>query len=137
MRNYVRRNAKWRSRVNDTQRSRATAILARQVAMNRQTFAALQQAGLKPQSEVQLDFTFVAPDEERALALRSLLEQNDCIGVSAQKRPGLFSKKYTVTGKSAPTNLTIEVLDQWVQWMVVQGLELDCEFDGWGTSVPR
>lgn len=123
--------------MNEAQTSRAAAIIARQLAMNAQTLAALQQAGLTPDTVVQLDFTFVAPSRDAGAALKSHLEQNDCLGVELRKRPGLFSKKVEVVGKSQPTTVDAEILDQWVRWMVVQGISLDCDFDGWGTFVPR
>jgi len=124
-------------RVDETHTNRAAAIIAKQLAMNTQTLAALQQAGLKPDTAVQLDFTFVAPDRGTGAVLKSHLEQNDCLDVELRKRPGLFARKVDVVGKSKPMTVDAEILDSWVRWMVVQGVSHDCDFDGWGTLVPR
>jgi regulator of RNase E activity RraB len=123
--------------VNEAQTSRAAAIIAKQLAMNAQSLSALQQAGLKPDTVVQLDFTFVAPSRDAGAALKAHLEENDCLDVELRKRPGLFSRKADVVGKSQPTTVDAEILDQWVRWMVVQGVSHGCDFDGWGTFVPR
>jgi hypothetical protein len=121
--------------MNDNQRGRAAAILAQQLPMNPRTLALLQEKGLKPETVVQLDFFFVAPNRERATALKLHLEDNDCLEMETHRRPGVFSKKFDVTGKSKPTTVDAEILDQWVQWMVVQGVLFDSDFDGWGTEV--
>lgn len=122
--------------MNEQQRERAVAVISKQLAMNRQTFSQLRQAGLEPDDVVQLDFFFVAPDEKCAVALKSFLEQNDCLNVSVERRGGLLSRKFDVAGQSLPTTVSIELLDEWVEWMVAQGLERACEFDGWGALVP-
>jgi hypothetical protein len=31
--------------------------------------------------------------------------------------------------------VSLEILDQWVTWMVTAGKEHDCDFDGWGALV--
>lgn len=121
--------------MNDDQRERIAAILAQQLSMNVQTLALLRENGLGPETVVQLDFFFVAPSRERAAALKSHLEANDCLEVETHRCRGLFSKRFDVTGKSRPTTVDAEILDQWVQWMVVQGVLFDSEFDGWGTEV--
>ena len=118
----------------DAQRDRATDILSQQVAFNRQTYAALQQAGLTADTLVTLDFTYVAPDRKAASALGSFLENNDCLNV---KVAASSNGHFEVTGHSQPTTITADLLDKWVTWMVVQGVARECEFDGWGTLVPR
>jgi hypothetical protein len=123
--------------VNEKQQERVIAIISSQLAMNPQTLAALLDAGLRPDDEVHLDFVFLAPDEKRAVVLKSHLEQSDCLDVTVQKRGGLLSRSFEVTGRSLPTTVSVELLDEWVKWMVVQGMERDCEFDGWGALLPR
>jgi hypothetical protein len=44
------------------------------LAMNEQTWRALQDHGITPASEVRLDFAFRAPNEAAALALKDLLQ---------------------------------------------------------------
>ncbi len=105
--------------------------------MNEQTLASLWEQGLDPEAVVQLDFFFVAPNRDRAVALKSFLERNDCLDVEISRRSRFLSKECDVTGKSKPTTVDAEILDEWVRWMVVQGVFMDCEFDGWGTFVPE
>jgi|GEM_PF-6941017 len=104
--------------------------------MNRETLSRLQEAGLSADTEAQLDFTYVAADRQHALVLKDFLEQNDCLDVSVDKLGRLLSRRYEVTGTGQPTTLSLEILDEWVERMVVQGLERGCEFDGWRAFVP-
>ena len=120
--------------LSDEQRRRVDDILAVQIAMNRQTYAMLQESGLQDDTVVRLDFTFVAPDRSTATALKSFLDKNDCVTVEVV--PG-SAGEFEVTGQSLPTTLTLDLLDQWVSWMVEQGVARDCEFDGWGALVPE
>ncbi len=87
------------------------AILAQQLPMNVQTLAPLRENGLGPETVVQLDFFFVAPSCERAVAFKSHLEVNDCLEVETHRCRGLFSKRFDVTGKSRPTTVDAEILN--------------------------
>jgi hypothetical protein len=51
---------------------------------------------------------------------------------------GLLAKpSWTVEGKTQPTAASLEILNDWVTWMVGAGAEHGaCEFDGWGTQPP-
>jgi hypothetical protein len=121
--------------VTKEQERRARRIAEKQFAMNQQTIAALERAGLRADDEVELDFMFVAPDEASAESLKSYLAVNDCESVDVKAVPD--KPEFFVSGKSLPTVVTAAVLDRWVQWMAVQGVLRNCEFDGWGTTVPR
>ena len=54
------------------------------------------------------------------------------------KKDGMLSKKqWSVTGSTQPTAVSLDILNQWVGWMVVAGAENGgCEFDGWGAEAP-
>ena len=110
-------------------------ILAHQLAMNRETWAALQRHGVTEQSQVRLDFTYLAPDRAKAVALEALLREQTDYEVSVQSQGSLFRRTWTVTGSTRATSISPEILDQWVRWMVTAGKERECDFDGWGTSV--
>jgi hypothetical protein len=53
--------------------SNAEAVLAKQLQMNQQTWAALQQHGVTPDTDLRIDFFYVAPDQQSAESLAKLL----------------------------------------------------------------
>ena len=116
------------------QKAKAEAIIASQLAMNPATLAALGKAGLTPEHEAEIEFSFDAPSEAAAEALARHLRANDCPMASVTRVGSLFRRRYIVQGKSYPTPLSEEILAQWVPWMVVQGVLHDCTFDGWGVQ---
>ena len=111
------------------------SALAHQLAMNKETWAALQQHGLTDQSKVRLDFTYLAPSRDAANALEQFLRDDSDYDLSVQSQGSFFRKTWTVTGTTQETAVFPEVLDQWVTWMVAAGRQHQCKFDGWGTSV--
>lgn len=111
------------------------AILAKQLAMNVATWAQLEGNGVKPDTELQLDFTYYAPSQTAAEKLRDMLSEYE-YAVLIEKTDGLPSLNWLVSGRTTTTTLTLEKLNQWVQWMVVAGMECGSEFDGWGAELP-
>ena len=120
--------------VDTTTDDRFKEILAKQLDWNKATFARLQELGLTPESQVRLDFFYYAPSEDSAKALAALIESETDYDVTAQylKEP---TPTWSVTGSTQPTVITLDILDQWVSWMVAAGQRHDCEFDGWGTEI--
>jgi len=116
--------------------ARYREILSKQLAMNPQTWAALQQRGVTEASQVRLDFAYACPNEARAQALRGLLAEQTDYETSMRAERGVLQRRWSVTGRTQATNISAAILDQWVDWMVSAGLEHDCEFDGWGAAVP-
>ena len=110
-------------------------ILAKQLVMNKDTWAALRSHGLTETTELTLDFAFVAPSRANAEALRAVLVDQTDYDVEVKSDGGLFSKRWSVTGSTKPTAISAEILDQWVTWMVTAGVHENCEFDGWGAGV--
>jgi len=110
-------------------------LLATQLVMNQDTWAALQSHGVAALSRLRLDFAFVAPNRGKAEALRALLVDQTDYDVDVQSTGGLLTRRWTVTGSTQPTVVSAEILDQWVTWMVTAGIQEDCEFDGWGAAV--
>ena len=42
-----------------------------------------------------------------------------------------------VRGSTQRTTISLDILDQWVEWMVAAGAEHGrCLFDGWGVQIP-
>jgi Regulator of ribonuclease activity B len=103
--------------------------------MNQQTWLRLRELGVTPSTSLRLDFSYRAPDQKSAEALKELLADQTDYDVRVDSSGGLLSKKWTVQGTTQRTTVSPDVLDQWVDWMVTAGLERGCEFDGWGTEV--
>lgn len=112
--------------------------LESQLAMNRQTWQALQQHGVTEASKLRLDFFYVAPGEQQANALAGFLrEETDYDVAMSPSGGGLLKKKvWAVSGSTRETAISLAILDDWVRWMVAAGeANGSCEFDGWGAPV--
>jgi Regulator of ribonuclease activity B len=104
-------------------------VLAKQLAMNEQTWTALQEHGVTTETELRLDFFYVAPSRKSAERLAGFLRTETDYDVR--------SRHDSVTGTTQPRTVDLDVLNQWVEWMVGAGAEHGrCEFDGWGAEVP-
>ncbi|MBN8542327.1 MAG: ribonuclease E inhibitor RraB [Deltaproteobacteria bacterium] len=119
----------------EKQESKAKEIAARHLLMSNETLKAIRDAGLASDRSVQLDFYFNAPNEKSAQKLVKNLEANDCLNLMVEKSGSIFSRKFRVHGKTHPTEVTEQILEAWIPWIVVQGAACECEFDGWGIEV--
>lgn len=108
--------------------------LKEQLAMKAEAWQALLRNGLKPDTQLRLDFFFHSPDEKKAKGLKELLEEYD-YEVSITEGEPISECNWQVSGRTVSTTLSLEIIDQWVKWMIAAGKEYDSEFDGWGTSV--
>lgn len=115
--------------------TRYRELLAHQLAMNEETWAALTRHGLTPETEVRLDFAYRAPSERAAEGLRGLLVDQTDYDVALRGDGSMHRRRWSVAGTTQATTISPAILDEWVDWMVTAGLEHDCEFDGWGTEV--
>jgi hypothetical protein len=107
----------------------SSANLAKQIAMNAQTWEKLRKLGVTEETDLRLDFTFVASTPAGAAKLVALLKDETDYDVSA--------RELTVSGTTQTTQVSLPILDQWVDWMCAAGDQSDgCVFDGWGTQVP-
>jgi hypothetical protein len=107
--------------------------------MNPQTWAALQEHGVDESTNLRLDFFYVAPGQTEAETLGEFLrlETEYDVDVHSVKKGMLSKKQWSVTGATQPTSVSLDILNQWVGWMVTAGAENGgCEFDGWGAQVP-
>ena len=96
--------------------------------MNEQTWETLQAHGLTEESEVRLDFFYNAPSRSAADELAAFIRQETDYDVSVADD--------SVAGRTQLTTVTLDILNEWVEWMVAAGAEVGlCEFDGWGTEV--
>jgi hypothetical protein len=105
-------------------------VIAQQRAMNRQTWEALQTHGVTEETELRLDFAYLAPGPTEAEDLAAFIRAETDYDVRADKT--------SVEGNTQPTFVSPDVLDEWVTWMVLAGHEHGCcKFDGWGTALPQ
>jgi Regulator of ribonuclease activity B len=114
----------------------AETVLARQLAMNAQTWRALQEHGVNAASMVTLDFFYRPSGQAEAEQLAAFLRADTDydVDVVSQNR-GTFGKGFSVIGKTQPTAVSLEILNDWVGRMVNAGVEKGpCEFDGWGAQ---
>lgn len=112
--------------------------LAHQLEMNRVTWAQLQEHGVTEQTELRLDFAYVAPGQHQAEALAGAIRTRTDYDVEAGSvKQGLFGQKtWEVNGRTQPAAVSLAALDEWVTRMVEWGDAHSCVFDGWGAAVP-
>ena len=104
--------------------------------MNERSWQALQEHGVTEASALRLDFFYVALNEGAAEQLRAFLQDETDYAVQVNSSSGVLLRKknWTVTGQTQPTGVSLDILNDWVGWMVAAGFERDCEFDGWGAQ---
>ncbi len=56
--------------------------------------------------------------------------------MNGTKKGVLSMKAWSVSGSTQPTAVSLDILNEWIQWMVSAGAANGgCEFDGWGAPV--
>jgi hypothetical protein len=111
-------------------------ILGLQLRQNEETWARFQEHGLD-EVELRLGFIYLSPGEDEAQQLAGfLLEQTDYEVEVRRQRKGRRSKpEWFVVGATQPTLVSLELLNDWVEWMVAAGAaEGPCAFDGWAAQ---
>ena len=114
-------------------------ILELQLSRNPEAWARFRDQGID-QDELRLGFIYLAPSEAAAQELASFLWTQTDYEVEVHHRPVGEDTEPTwlVVGATQPTFLTLEMLDDWVQWMVAAGAaEGPCAFDGWAAQLMR
>lgn len=114
---------------------RYNEILAKQLTLNQQSWVALEGRGVTPQTLLRLDFSYNADSRAAAEALTSLMKDQTDYDVRMVVSGSIFRRNWRVEGTTQKTALSLEILDQWVTWMVTAGKECTCDFDGWGTDI--
>jgi hypothetical protein len=113
--------------------------LARQLEMNVETWGRLRQHGVTEATALRLDFMYEAPTRGAADKLVQLLRDETDYDVSEPLASGspVPTPKFFVSGTTQSTSVSLDVLNQWVDWMVAAGQQSGgCVFDGWGAQVP-
>ena len=111
--------------------------LAEQREMTARTWTVLQDRGIHEQS-LRLEFFFDAPDGAAAEALATFLatETDYELSTTPDEAEAKAGPGWLVGGRTRPTRVGPEFLDQWVTWMVTAGAEHGaCVFAGWGASI--
>jgi Regulator of ribonuclease activity B len=113
--------------------------LVRQLELTRATWAKLQELGVTDETELSLDFFYIAPGQHQAEALAQAIRSRTDYDVRADSvKEGLLGRKtWKVNGTTQPTPVSQEALDEWVTRMVEWGNAHSCEFDGWGAGIPN
>ena len=93
---------------------------------------AFADAGVTEETQLELDFFYMSGGSDADEELDDYLTGRTDYDVQA-----CASRQYGVTGSTQPTKVSVQVLDEWVAWMVRAGYEHGrCKFDGWGAAVP-
>lgn len=114
-------------------------VLARQLQMTPRTWEALVARGVTEETLLSLDFFYNATGEVEATALKTFIASETDYDVDVRSvKKGAFSRRsWSVSGNTKPTAVSLDILEQWVRWMVLAGFANGpCEFDGWGAQVP-
>jgi hypothetical protein len=112
-------------------------ILDLQLRENPGIWARFQEHGMDT-SEWRLGFVYMAPGEDEAHELAGFLgEQTDYeVEVRSQRARRLAKPQWLVLGATRPTAVSLELLNEWVEWMVAAGAAHGpCAFDGWAAQV--
>jgi hypothetical protein len=111
-------------------------LLELQLRENSAIWAGFEEHGLH-EAELRLGFIYLAPGEAEAQRLaRFLREQTDyTVEARSQRQRRLAKPTWLVVGATEPTAVTLELLNEWVGWMVAAGAaEGPCAFDGWAAQ---
>ncbi len=114
-------------------------LLEHQLERNREIWADLRKQGVDDGSELRLGFLYVASGVADADQLVAFLHEETDYDVSTRKRPGgdeADEPDWVVIGTTQPTPVTLELLDDWCEWMIAAGAaEGPCAFDGWAAQL--
>jgi len=109
-------------------------ILELQLRENQDRWAVLEERGLADGAELQLGFVYLGPGQKEAEELTSFLRDETDYEVQArlQRLGEIGEEGWVVLGVTQPVALSLEMIDDWVEWMVAAGAaEGPCAFDGW------
>lgn len=114
-------------------------LLELQLRRNRDLWANLQEH-IGGDDELRLGFVYLAPGEQEAQSLVAFLRAQTDYDVDVRSRldgdGDDAEMAWFVIGTTQPTPLTIDVLDDWVEWMIAAGAaEGPAAFDGWAAQL--
>jgi len=112
-------------------------LLQAHLEVNPKSWEALSKRGIDETTPLQLDFEFTAPGEAEVRSLLPVLraETDYDVEVHSQRASENGQPRWLVVGATQPAFVTLEILDEWVMWMVATGAaEGPCAFDGWAAQ---
>ncbi len=106
--------------------------VSKQVEMAPLTMEKLREHGVRPESQLRLEYFFYTDSVAKAVALeRALLD----LGYSSElDLSGSDDGSYIVTGWTTKMPMDDDTVVDWVRSMCEVGYGVDAEFDGWGTN---
>lgn len=109
-----------------------------QQALNRGTWAALQDAGVNPGDPLTIDAFFFAPDEASSVALSTDLQRDGWDAETRSQKAGLLRRRtsWSVEATRRIASVDLPELDGMVEVLVRRAREHRAEFDGWGAEAP-
>ncbi len=111
-------------------------LLSNQRLMTVETWNQLQSHGVTKDTKLALEFFYYAPDKDSAeKCMHHLLAYEYTVQIKPEKKDtpeGIW----LVTGNTQATEMTEDILLQWVDYMVAAGWKYGCVFDGWGAEIP-
>jgi hypothetical protein len=114
-------------------------ILDLQLRENPGIWARFQEHGMDGR-EWRLGFVYMAPGEDEAQQLAGFLcgETDYEVEVRSQRARRFAKPQWLVIGATQQTTVSLELLNEWVEWMVAAGAANGpCAFDGWAAQVRR
>jgi Regulator of ribonuclease activity B len=109
-------------------------ILDLQLERNPEMLAELRGQGVAEDAPVRLEFFYLAPGEDEARGLVAFLRLETDYEVRAfERREGMDENTpWLVVGITQPTPVSLELVNDWTEWMVAAGAEMGpAAFDGW------
>jgi hypothetical protein len=109
-------------------------LLDLQLEQNASALDKLREEGLAEDAPVRLEFFYAAPGEPEARSLVAFLRTETDYTVDAfERREGMDANTpWLVVGMTQPTPVSLELLNDWTEWMIAAGAEKGpCAFDGW------
>lgn len=107
--------------------------LARQTVFNQVAWTRLQELEATGSTRLTLDFFDDAQSQADARALKATLFEETDDDLSVEPTEG---SDWTLIGQTQPTAVSLESVNQWVDWMIIAGLNHQRTIDGWATETP-
>jgi len=114
-------------------------VLAFQLATLDELWPRFTEHGVTEASRLRLEFSYDARSRADAERLVAFLEQETDyeLAILAPEGAAGDALPWTVDGATQPTEVSHDVLRQWIEWMVAAGFDHGpCAFDGFGATMP-